>query len=339
MELTPLATKVLTLTLSSLKHYMIEMHSMMLDFSGTATVLTALYIIYVCVQAMFGKMSGDRLKELAWSMLILVGIVSCCFNGSFYVQEIVFPYITWIINTSSWFASKGNVSNFIGIFNHLDNGFALVYNQLMNQIPDGNLMTNAGEYFRAWTAIVAFSLSYGLMYICFLVLIIMSLFVVYVLFVIGIVCIFLSAFKETRHIFWAWSKAIANYSMMMVFAAIVMSVAYQGVESSLNLYANVLVEQGVFNAEFAALIVWSLVCFGILMKVPDLSSALTGGIATASTGVGAVVSLAGAAALTSFARGGGSSSSFSSTIGAGVSGARESFNDILNSKWMRQAGE
>ncbi len=338
MELTPLATKILTLTLSSLQHYMIEMHSMMQDFSGTATALTALYIIYICAQAMFGKVSADRLKELAWSMLILVGIVSCCFNGSFYIQEIVFPYIKWIINVASWFASKGNVSNFIGIFDHLDNGFALVYNQLMNQVPDGNLMVNAGEYIRAWVAIGTFSISYGLMYICFLVLIIMSLFVVYVMFVVGVVCIFLSAFKETRHIFWSWAKAIANYSMMMVFAAIVMSVAYQGVESSLNLYAHVLVEQGVFNAEFAALIVWSLVCFGILLKVPDMSSALTGGMATASTGVAAVASLAGAAAFSSVARGGGAASG-SSAFGAVGSKVKGSFDSAMNSKWLRKAGE
>ena len=337
MELTPLATKVLALTLKSLQHYIIEMSEMMQSFGSLATTLTSLYIIYVCAQAMIGKVSGDQLKELAWSNILLIGIVSSCFHGSFYVQDIVFPYVKWVINTSSWFASKGNVNNFIGIFNHLDNGFALIYNQLMSQIPDGSFMTNAGEYFSAWVAIVTFSLSYGLMYICFLVLIIMSLFVIYVLFVIGIVCIFLSAFKETRHIFWSWVKAIANYSMMMVFAAIVMSVAYQGVESSLNLYAHVLVEQGVFNAEFAALIVWSLVCFGILLKVPDMSSALTGGMATASTGVAAVASLAGAAAFSSFAhRGGPAGSSAFGAVGSKVKG---SFDSAMNSKWLRKAGE
>lgn len=339
MELTPLATKVLALTLKSLQHYIIEMSELMQSFETLATTLTALYIIFVCVQAMIGKVSREQLKELAWSMIILIGIVHSCFHGSFYILDIVFPYVKWVINTSSWFASKGNVSNFIGIFNHLDNGFALIYNQLMIQIPDGNFMTNAGEYFRAWTAIVTFSFSYGLMYICFLVLIIVSLFVIYVLFVIGVVCIFLSAFKETRHIFWSWVKAIANYSLMMIFAAIVMSIAYEGVESSIHLYANTLVEQGVFNAEFAALVVWSLVCFGILLKVPDLSSALTGSMASASTGIGAVTSLAGAAAFSSFANRGGGSSSGSGIFSSAGGAVKNSYDNIMNSKWMRKAGD
>ena len=334
MELTPLATKVLALTLSSLQHYIIEMNQLMQqNAKGAAIAFTTLYLMWIGVEAMLGRLSSDRIKELAYSFIILSSIVSAVIGSSFYVNSIVIPYVKGLINTASWFASKGNVSNFIGIFNHLDNGFALIYSQLMNKIPDGNLMTNAGEYISAWVAIGTFSISYGLMYICFLVLIILSLFVIYVLFVIGIVCIFLSAFKETRHVFWSWIKAIANYSMMMIFAAIVMSVAYQGVESSLNLYANVLIEQGVFNAEFAALVVWSLVCFGILLKVPDLSSALTGGMAGATTGIASIGSLAGAAVFSSAMR---SRSNTSSS---------KSNNSVLSniqdraSKYLKKAGE
>ncbi|WP_320173408.1 type IV secretion system protein [Maridesulfovibrio sp.] len=334
MELTPLATKILALTLSSLQDYIIEMSQLMQqNAKGAAIAFTTLYLMWIGVEAMVGRLSSDRIKELFYSALILMSIVSAVLGSSFYVNNIVIPYVKGLINTASWFASKGSVNNFIGIFNHLDNGFALIYTQLMNKIPDGNLMTNAGEYISAWVAVGVFSVSYGLMYICFLVLIILSLFVIYVLFVIGIVCIFLSAFKETRHVFWAWVKAIANYSMMMVFAAIVMSVAYQGVESSLSLYANILVEQGVFNAEFASLVVWSLVCFGILLKVPDLASALTGGVAGATTGIASIGSLAGAAVFSSVLRSRSSSSS------------SRSGNSMLSnirgkaSKYWKKAGE
>ena len=339
MQLSPLASKILLDLLKNLQIYLTKMMALIQpDIRTTFISLTAAYILYVCWQGFMGKCSKDKLSELGISVFVLIFISTSVINSNFYLNSIVFGYSRFLINTTSWFASTGQIDNFLEIFKHLDSGFALISTSLLDQIPDGNFVTNAGEYFRAWVAMIAFSLSFGMLYVGFILMIILPLFAVHILFVLGIFCVFLGAFKETRHIFWACIKAIANYSLIMIFSAIVMSVAFTGLENSLTLYATTLVAKGIFNSEFATVIVWSLVCFGVLLKVPDLAAAMSGGTAGSTSGIVGVMALTGGLAIAGAqAAGSRVPSVVSGAAGAIQSGAGKALG--IGSKWARKAGE
>jgi hypothetical protein len=122
----------------------------------------------------------------------------------------------------------------------------------------------------------------------------LAIFALHIYFLVGGIFLFFLVLKNTRHLFWAWFRAVMNQGMVMIFAAIVMSMCFFGIdEASKTFVATADVSKGFFRLEYAMIIAWCVVCFIMLLKVPDLAAALSGGMAGSTMEIARTVSMIG----------------------------------------------
>ena len=121
-------------------------------------------------------------------------------------------------------------------------------------------------------------------------------FCLYIYLMVGGIFLFLAAFKQTRHLFWAWLKGAVNYAVLIVFLCLVMGVCLSGMDQSIDDMANLKNYDFYFSYEFIYTLIWLVITFVLMLKVPDMASALTGGSAGSTSMIADSAARAGAAA-------------------------------------------
>lgn len=293
-----MGTEIILYVLAQLDAYLaLIFGSFMASFGGFMSAFVVLYLLLMAI-AYFKTTFEEHTKEIGWSILLVILLQYFIMDFSAYKGWVVTPIRRTVIEMSAFFANAGPESGggLEGLFMKLDQAVIKMKDTIDFIFPHTNLLMDAGNYIKATMALGAMTLAFGAVYVAYIILVCMGLFSMHVLFVIGGPCIFFGAFKQTRFVTWSWCRALANYSLLVVFASLVMGICITGITSAIDLFAqNSDPSLGYFTKEVGYVICWSLLSLGMLLKSADYASALSGGMAGSTAMVTGGLALTGGA--------------------------------------------
>lgn len=301
--------------------------SLMGGFLPFSRTLVTLYIVIVGYRILMGK-TGERAKEWAVSMALLVLLQGILFESNTYAEWVTEPIRSTMFSLASLF-SGGDSSDPFGAFTRLDAAMTTISGVADKLDPGGNFLTNSMAHIKVAIASFILMIVTGGLYMIYLVQVGLAIFAVYILFIIGGPFIFFAAFSETRFIAWTWFKTVMQYALWFVLISLVMGIGINGIELAAQTLANWdVVRDGVFTKQYALTLLMSAMVGYFLLKMSDLSAALTGGIGmqsnVAGSLVGGAVGTAGSAAMGAASRIGGpiasAGASAAGSIARGVAG-------------------
>jgi type IV secretion system protein VirB6 len=295
MEISITANVLQTLIIE-LGKYLNGIYPQLMDSFGTVirTAVT-LYIVITGYAVMTGK-AKDATREFLQSIFLVVFLQTMILESSAYHHWIVEPFVQSIFSLSGFFLSHSDSfstgDGVIGMFGSVDQVFGKALYTFNRLVPEGNLVTSAALYFKVGTVLLPFLLIYTVMYAAFAVMIAMGFFSLYVLFIVGGPCIFFGSFSKTRMIFWQWFRSICNYSLLIVFTSIVMSICIYGISGAVDSLAALNASEGVYTVEMGAAIAWALLTIAMLLKCPDFAASISGAQSGSTAGIAGGISLA-----------------------------------------------
>lgn len=268
-------------------------------FHGFTRTFVTLYIVLIGYRVLMGK-TGERAKEWAISAVLLVVLQGVLFESRAYSEWITEPVKSTMFSLAALMSGGGDDA--FAAFGRLDQVMLTITQAVDRLDPGGNFLTNTMAYLKVAVASLLLLAFTGGLYLVYLVLIGLALFAVYILFIIGPPFLFFAVFTETRFIAWAWVKALAQYALWFVLLSLVMGIGIEGIEMAGGLLSNWdVVRDGVFTKQYAMTLLMCALVGYFLLKVSDISSALTGGIGMQSglaggmlaAGTSGIVSIAG----------------------------------------------
>lgn len=274
--------------LSVLNKYFAEVYPALTEsFGWFFRSFVTLYIVCMAI-AVFKGTFKDKTVEVITSMILLVGIQSLVLETTVYRDWVVTPIMALVRDLSGFFmAHSGHFDfGFSGVFSKLDMMLGKLLFTVEKLTPQGNILMNGALYLKFGFAILILIMVYTFLYGSFMAIMIMGIFSLNIMFLIGGICFFFAAFKETRFIFWAWVRGVANYALLIVFAALALSIGFFGINSSLDELVKVAsLENDVFNRQFFMAIFFAIVTVILILKSPDYASMLSGGSPGSTTGI------------------------------------------------------
>lgn len=259
--------------------------ALMESFGSFARAFVLLYFLVMGI-AFFRATFKEHTMEVFWSILLLITLHAFIMETAVYAHWVVDPIKRTTVNAATFFvnAGTGGGGGIEGLFQKLDKAFIKMNDTIDYIFPTGNILINAGDYIKATMALGAMTLAFGAVYVAYVILLCMGFFSMYVLFVVGGVCIFFAAFKRTRHVTWSWCRALANYALLVIFASMVMGICVNGITLAMDSLAkHADPSLGYFTREIGYVICWSLLSLGMLLKSADYAAALSGGMAGSTT--------------------------------------------------------
>lgn len=277
-----MGTEILLVVLDSLDKYFMQIFgSFMASFGGFARAFVVLYCLLMGIGYLKARF-GEHSKEIGWSIVLIITLQFFIMETAVYKGWVVDPIKKTTVNLASFFvnAGMGSGDGLEGLFTRLDDAFVKMKTTVDAIFPTGNLIMFASDYIKATLTLGAMTLAFGAVYAGYVILLCMGFFSMYVLFVVGGVCIFFGAFKQTRHVTWSWCRAVANYALLVIFASMIMGICVDGISHAMDkLVANSDRSLGYFTREIGYVICWSLLSLGLLLKSADYAAALSGGMA------------------------------------------------------------
>jgi type IV secretory pathway VirB6-like protein len=259
------------------------------DFSTFARSAVILYCAYFGINLMQGKF-GDRTKEILTSIVLVIILHTLIIESDLYISMLNgFKELT--MSVAGFFISKGTESskNFEDLLSVLDKVVKTSFS-LTNSTEDMGL----ADFFRSLPLLLFELVIFLLCLACFiiyLVLCLLAIFGIHLLFIIGSVPIFFAAFKETRHVFFSWLRALICDALIIIIASIFMAVCLSGLETTLRKF---LLDDcdALVNPHALVLIIYCLVTCGILLKAPDYAANLAGSSSGSSSVIAGGVAVA-----------------------------------------------
>ncbi|MFA7021236.1 type IV secretion system protein [Aliarcobacter sp.] len=242
-------------------------------FKPLAVVILTIYIIIVSWILLTGR--SEKGKELFITVLLATFITGIVFSYGVYKGYIIDTILNQTFKLQGFFLSlDGSLPS--QVFNSMDKTFELLFGKLEKLEEEAGFFSARG--WALATCTIGLKLTYGILYLVFAVLIIFSTFAIYVFFVIGGIPLFFAIMPQTRFIFWAWLRAIMNYTLIPIFTAIVMAISLKFLSAVVNdLIAMDIEKNGVWNIAVAnAYFIGALAIF-FHLKAPEFAAALTGG--------------------------------------------------------------
>jgi len=294
-----MGTEIILYVLDQLDKYLaLIFGSFMASFGGFMSAFVVLYLLLMAI-AYFKSTFAEHTKEIGWSILLVILLQYFIMDFSAFKHWVVLPIRSTVIDIASFFANAGAGAGGDGIedlFIKLDQSVIKMKETIDYIFPHTNFLMDAGNYIKATMALGAMTLAFGAVYVAYILLLCVGFFSMYVLFVIGGPCIFFGAFKQTRFVTWSWCCALANYSLLVVFASLVMGICITGITSAMDVFAqNSDPSLGYFTREVGYVICWSLLSLGMLLKSADYASALSGGMAGSTAMITGGLALTGGA--------------------------------------------
>lgn len=272
--------------------------SLMDSFDIWVRVFVTLYLTLAGIGVATGYFK-EATKQVITSMVLVVLLHTLIMESNSYFFWIVQPYVDLVFDVSTFFvANDGSFSvGFDNLFQNLDMMLAKLFLILDEIKAEGGLLSDAWFYVKAAIASLLLILLFGFLYAAFLAIIIMAYFSIYALFVVGGICIFFAAFKQTRFIFSAWLRGIFNYGLLAVFAAIIMSICMFGLNHGVDKFLTVASQSTIFGKDYWTAVFWCCVSIAMILKAPDLASVISGGSAGSTMGIAAGMGLLGSTVL------------------------------------------
>jgi len=268
------------------------------EWQTMATLLVTLFVSIIGYRLIMGKY-GEATKQMLGIVIAVPVVYAIAFSSTLFTDWFISPIFDTMFSLISLFLDTGG-SDIKTAFANLDDIFGKIFvavDQASKGVSGWDMMQQA----KLFVVQLVLGLTFGALYVIFFVLLIMGIFALHVFFVIGSIPIFLAAFPDTRHIFWAWLKAVLNYALIPVFTAIVMSITLFFLDSAITSVSEINIsEDGVFTPEIGQAIFIGIMSITFHLKAPEFAAALTGGQASGMSGFfGTVGSIGGGAALIS----------------------------------------
>lgn len=263
--------------------------------SWPAQTIVGLYVAGVGYTVLMGHL-GERSKQWALSALLL-SVLASFSDFNVYADWIAGPIWDATVNVAKLaadgYGAEGGIRGMLATTEATLGKTLAVIDAI--EVPS-NFLTSAWLYIKIGIVVAIMALLSCAMYLAMVVLLGIAIFSLFMMFAIGGPCLWLVAFKETRHITWAWLRAIANYSLWIFFLGLVGGVGNRFVGIVVNdLTRWDLERDGVFNQLVGANVLLTALSVYMLLKASDWAAAVTGGSSTHTGVVGAIGSMAGGA--------------------------------------------
>lgn len=254
-------------------------------FRNTAFLIVIFYVVIVGYNLIRGNF-GEKSKTATLTIFLVPLFYGIAFNTSMYIEWVYNPIINTMFSLSSFYISSGeDSSGMVSVFDNLDKVFGklmLAIDTMSNKPVEGWGM---GSTVKVFFIALALGLVFGALYAVFVTLMIWGFFAIHIMLLVGIFPLFFAAFKETRHIFFAWLKAVIAYMLIPVFTAIIMSLTMFFVATAIDDIASIDPNQGVFTASVGGALLVGVLSIFFHMKAPEFANALTGGQSSGISGL------------------------------------------------------
>lgn len=270
-----------------------ELYSPLMDsFSGFAFTIVTLWVAIVGYLFLKGKLKEAGQGAIISALLVAV-IAGIVFTPRLYAEWIYQPLINTVTRLSAFLVQPTGEASLRTLFTSLDERFASVFGYIEALSDEGGMMNLTPVLFS-----IIMGLIFGFLYAIFILFMAIGFFGMNVMLVFGGIFFFFAAFKSTRFMFTSWLRALANYSLIPVFTALVMAVTLTFVESAfMDLAAQDTTD--LWSIEVANALLVGLLGIFFHLKASEFAAAITGGQPAGMMGI-----MAGAPALAGAIRGG-----------------------------------
>ena len=257
------------------------------QFHSLAVLITAFYVLSVSLLLMRGRISEAQ-KEFGASIFLLIAIVPFVFDTQLYMETFVRPLTNTVFKAAGFVASLGESNDLLAPLRSLQDIFE-TYKGYAEYLEEKGTMTNMVFTVKLWAAIAILGLCLLGSGITFFLMILYNIFMVYIMFIIGGPCLFFLSFSKTRHIFWGWLRGTMTFSLTIIMAALILSVALFAIQGSVEeLYRTKGTD--IFTDAYCAAVLIAILTWYALKKTSSLVTMFVGGM---ETGGGALSSVAG----------------------------------------------
>ena len=276
--------------LQQLQSYHDALYPAIMDHFG---IFIRAFVILYLVIAGIGIMTGyfrQATREVLISAVLVTSLHAFIMESNVYSAWIIKPFVGSFYDLGTFFVAKAGDFNFklTGLFSSLDLMLDMLVQTINKLEPTGNILTNAWLHMKAAFAIGILFAVFGFLYGAYMAILIIGFFSMYILFVIGGICLFFAAFKQTRFIAWSWFKGIMNYGLLIVFSSIVLSICLFTLNNALGeLVESANLSKDVFTFEYFKAVFWAIITIVMILKTPDLAAILTGTYPGSTSGIAA----------------------------------------------------
>lgn len=263
-------------------------------FEKTAPLADAIYLTLIAfstlvwimfgVMWMFGKVHETKDEMMKSAFLIMI---TSSITVGVYQEWVIIPVLDLSNNLAVFFTD----SNQGTVFESIDKTFGNILGLGWDLIKSGGMM-NLSPVFSGLAIVVM----YGVCYAVYALVVIFSHFVLSIFFILGILLIKLSIFKCWRPVLKSWGQAVLKFSLVPVFATIIVIFSSSLAEMSiLSIIDKTTIDWANYKEfidktdvattyEYFVLILTAFVTIYLLMKTIETVSELTGGVANDMSG-------------------------------------------------------
>jgi len=256
-----------------------------------------LYVVIIGYNALKGNL-GEWTKTAVMSILIVAFVYSFTFETNGYIKWLYEPLMDAIEKMMRLIVEVIGKTDTSDFNSSIDASFSSVFKNIEDV---GNAADGWGLWtqLKAFTAVLILLLIFGITYLIYYGLLIVSLVSLHIQLVMGIFIIFLAAFKATRFIFFSWLKDMLTYALWPIYAAIIMAITLSFFERATKTITMLDLSTGdVFTIHYASVVILGFISIWLLWKVPQFAASITGGAGGGAGGLagGLIGGLAGGAA-------------------------------------------
>lgn len=263
------------------------------SFQPFAVTIVTLYVIVVGYRLMRGDM-GAATKDFALSCFLVVFLTSIVFSPGVYQGYVFDPFVGTVEDISNFFVSKGAgvpISSQGDIFNYMGKTLDSI-NSINKKLEDNVGFLDSLSFYMSLKVGVA-QLILACVYVAciaaYLYLVLQAWFAIFMYMIIGGICVFFASFKATRFVAIAWFRALSHEGLTIIFASLIMGISGNIINLLVTVFETSDPSNGIFTAQYFAVFMACALGFLLLLKAPQLASAISGGSAGSTAGVAAAV--------------------------------------------------
>lgn len=261
------------------------------SFQGVAIPIVALALGVYAIRMISG-LGNEEPKKAAIMLILAAFITSIVFTPGQYESWVAGPIIGTTNSLANFLVTKATGGQAGNVILTMAGGMDKVMAACV-KIDRSIELVSPIKSLCAVIAMVLLSASYLMVLVTFMLINIMTWFAIYLMKVFGAVCLFFAIFTSTRHIFWAWLRAMCNYGLVIVFASLIMGVCLKVMLPQMEIIAaqDYGTVHPLLNGATYTCVAINALSWCMLLRAPDLAAALSGGSAGNTAGIAGVVSM------------------------------------------------
>lgn len=282
----------------TLEKIMVNSHDGLTDaVQPLAESMVLFYIVIMGYNALKGNL-GEWTKAAFISIFVIGFVYSFVFETNGYLSWLYEPLMDAIDKLMRVIIQVIGGTNTSDFNSSIDASFSSVFKNIKD-VGDAADGWGLWTQLKAFTAVLILLLIFGITYLIYYGLLIVSMISLHIQLLMGMLIIFFAAFKGTRFIFFSWLKDMLTYALWPVYGAIVMSIMlsfFEGAVSNITLLD--LSTGDVFTVNYGLVVLIGFISIWSLFKVPQFAASITGGVGGGAGGLvgGMIGGLAGGAA-------------------------------------------